>query len=58
MSKILEMKNESNDLTQALQRKKAELKVTESRVEETETHNQQLSREVKDLSMQIETLRS
>ena len=58
VSKILEMKNESNDLTQALQRKKAELKVTESRVEETETHNQQLSREVKDLSMQIETLRS
>ena len=42
VSKILEMKNESNDLTQALQRKKAELKVTESRVEETETHNQQL----------------
>ena len=58
VSKILQMKNESNDLTQALQRKKAELKVTESRVEETETHNQQLSREVKDLSMQIETLRS
>lgn len=58
VSKILEMKNENNDLTQALQRKKAELKVTESRVEETETHNQQLSREVKDLSMQIETLRS
>lgn len=58
VSKLLEMKNENNELAQALQHKKAELKVTETRVEETETQNHQLSREVQDLSTQIETLQS
>ena len=58
VSKLLEMKNENNELAQALQLKKAELKVTETRVEETETQNHQLSREVQDLSTQIETLQS
>ena len=58
VSKLLEMKNENNELAQALQLKKAELKVTETRVQETETQNHQLSREVQDLSTQIETLQS